>query len=202
MTGRVSLMPRHVWAALPEDERIAVHVLEAHLQDRQDQSRHDAVELLPDGGLGVFLTVGHVQKILRRIGSKRTGQHFAAQILRKTLPKLGLIRDTGLTKKPRVPRDELPHLANDAEPEGGRHAQRSVLRSLWWRVFEVPALSRLRVPKSGAYPMNPGYPLPGLRGTACLSALLRCQGLLPKKRRAFSPSPGSVQAAFAATGPP
>ena len=53
MTGRVSIMPRHVWAALPEDERIAVHVLEAHLYDRHAATQYDAVELLPGGGAGV-----------------------------------------------------------------------------------------------------------------------------------------------------
>ena len=48
MTGRVSLLPRHVVDALPPDDRYAVQVLETHLWQRQ-QRPEPTFEVLPDG---------------------------------------------------------------------------------------------------------------------------------------------------------
>jgi hypothetical protein len=112
--GRVSLLPRHVTNALPDDERVAVEALEAHLSDRHRRAE-PALELLPDGGVGVFLTIGYMQKTLRQGGAHKTGEHFAAQVLNTILPRLGLLQDTGLTKKPRN-RNDRAH----AKPGGAR----------------------------------------------------------------------------------
>ena len=129
-SGRVSLLPRHVVAALPEDDRVAVELLEQHLHERHPR-REPALEVLPDGGVGVFLTIGYVQDTLRAMGARKTGEDYAAEIINTILPRLGLTRDTGLTKKPRT-RD--PHATTEA---GGRHAQPQLGQSFWWRIFPI-----------------------------------------------------------------
>jgi hypothetical protein len=196
--GRVSLKPRHVLDALPEDERVSVELLEHHLWNRQRRAE-PALEVLPDGGVGVFLTIGHVQGLLRQIGARKTGEDFAAEILNTILPRLGLLEDTGLTKKPK-PRTRDPRAT--AEAEGGRHAQNTLHRSHWWRVFRLPTVAKLVTPRFGAYPPRPGTEPPRHWGTASLVGLLRSQGLIPRRRRRSRVSAGSVQAAFWATGPP
>ena len=73
-------------------------------------------------------------------------------------------------------------------------------RSSWWRVFRVPALTRVRdavLPRT-AYPRTPGR-LPPL---GSLSAFPSCQGAILRRRRRSRPNPGSVQWVFLHTGPP
>lgn len=195
--GRVSLLPVHVVRAFPEDERVAVQLLEYHLWLRQ-QRPDPALELLPDGSVGVFLTIGYVQKLLREIGARKTGEDYAAEVLNAILPRLGLIEQTNLAKKPRA---DVAHPGEQRET-GGRHAQRTPLRSYWWRIFKLPTLTKLVTPIAGAYSRNPGTPPPRPLGSASLFGLLRCQGLISPRRRKMRFLPGSVQAAFHATGPP
>jgi hypothetical protein len=86
--------------------------------------------------------------------------------------------------------------------EGGQYAQPTIARSYWWRVFRVLPLKlilrqyrRLLAYDSGHVPDVPRY-------QRCLSALLKSQGLISKRKRRSTPSPGSVQWAFACSGPP
>jgi hypothetical protein len=197
-TGRVSLLPRHEVKRLPPDERAAVEMLEAHLWHRQ-HTDHPALELLPDGTLGVFLTIGHVQKLLRQIGAHKHGEDYAAAVLNEHLPRLGLIEHTTRVKKPRV---EPSRFGKNTDPrsEGGRGAQPDEQHSYWWRVFRLPTLTRYVTPLAGAYRVHEFW---GARlGPASLVGLLRCQLLIPARRRRRGFAHGSVQAAFWATGPP
>lgn len=161
--------------------------------------RADApLEVLDDGSVGVFLTIGYMQTILRQMGAPKVGEDFAATIINTILPRLGLIEPTPFVKKPHVEE------AHPGEPRknGGRHAQPSSIRSYWWRVFRLPSLGALLSPRAGAYSSRPGWPVPRLRGSASLVGLLRRQGLISARARASRYAHGSVQAAFQATGPP
>jgi hypothetical protein len=204
-TGRVSLVPRHKVTALSPDEQDAVAVVETHLWKRLHQQRRDpfpALEVLPDGdGVGVFLTISHVQDLLREIGARKKGEDFAAEILKTILPRLGLLEDTGRTRKPRA-KSSRGSAAGKSPQTGGRHAQPSLHRSYWLRIFKLPTLIKLLTPIAGAYPSRPGTSPARPRGEASLVGLLRCQGLISGSRRRGGFSSVSVQAAFWATGPP
>ncbi len=187
--GRVSLQARHLTQALPEDERVAVEVLEAHLWLRT-RGPNPALEVLDDGTAAIFLTTRRIQRLLRLVGARKTGKDYAREITKEILPRLGLLQDTGLTKKP---------------GGGGRHHQPAGPHSYWWPVYRVAPLTRLLTPKAGAYPRTPGNPEASSARRSVSASLLRmliCQGLISArlKRRRFGP--GSVQAAFQATGPP
>jgi hypothetical protein len=202
--GRVSVQPINVTKALPEDQRVAVDVLEVHLWQRGQRRKNPAFEVLPDGTAGVFLTTGHVRKILHQIRARKKGEKFAAQIINTILPGLGLIEDTGLTKKPRTrphPHQNESHSQNgtDVTEEGGRHSQPATLHSYWYRVFRLPTLTKMLTPICGAYGTTC---LTRPKVTASLSALLKSQGLISKRKRRNGFSHGSVQEAFWATGPP
>jgi hypothetical protein len=164
--GRISVQSRHLTDALPDDDRVAVEMLETHLYLR-DQGPNAAVEVIPrGGGVGVFLTTRRVQKVLRLIGSHKTGKDYARSITREILPRLGLLEDTGLTKKP------------GPEGRGGRHFQPRGPDSYWWILYRLPALSRLRV---GAYPARSGHPqgkTPWHTAVASLWRLVDRQGLI------------------------
>jgi hypothetical protein len=103
------------------------------------------------------------------------------------MERLGLIVDAGTVKTPRFQHDPF--------------------RSQWWRVYRVPLLAKLAAAnRGGAYPSTPGHPRgvlnPAYNVSSSLCLLLRSQGLIsgPTMRGSFAP--GSVQGAFAATGPP
>jgi hypothetical protein len=188
MNGRVSLQPRHLTNALPPDERVAVEALERHLWHRGQRSE-PTFEVLEDG-VGTFLAISHMQECLRLVRSHKTGEDFAAEVLNTILPGLGLIEDTGRVRKP--------------GGSGGRRHQPDRLHSRWWRIFRLPTLTKLLKPRSGAYPSSPGLPLrltPALV-PASLVGLLRRQGRIPARSKRNRFAPGSVQAAFHATGPP
>ncbi len=188
--GRVSVQPRHITAQLPEDERIAVEVLETHLYLRT-RGTNAALEVLSDGTPAIFLTTRRIQKILRLIGARKTGKDYARRITKEILPRLGLLNDTGQVKKP--------------GHHGGRHAQPPGPHSYWWTLYRIPTLTKLFTPRFGAYPERPGNPessTPRPKGSASLLRLLVCQGLISGTMRRRSSRPGSVQAAFQATGPP
>ncbi len=125
--GRVSLLPRHISQALPEDDRVAVETLETHLWLRA-RGPNPSLEILPDGTAAIFLTTGRVQVLLRLIGSRRIGKDFARQVTKEILPRLGLLQDTGLVKKP---------------GGGGRHHQPPGPHSYWWPLHKIPQLTRL-----------------------------------------------------------
>jgi hypothetical protein len=89
----------------------------------------------------------------------------------------------------------------DAAHERRESAQPSSSRSFWWRVFVVVPIARvLRAYEQmeGAYGRFVDVPqLP-----ASLSAFLRRQRLIPGPQRRRTCRPGSVQWAFANSGPP
>jgi hypothetical protein len=132
----------------------------------------------------VFLTDFWVQGLLRVVGARKTGEKAAAAALRTMLAH-GWIEDTDTTKKARRP---------------GRGERGVGAHSYWWRVFRVPALSRAVAYffPQGAYARLPAAPPP----VGSLSAFLRCQGLIPRRRRRSRPNPGSVQWVFLHSGPP
>jgi hypothetical protein len=132
------------------------------------------------------------------IGSRRTGKDYARRLLKEVLPRLELLHDTGLTKKPARRR-------GPSGKPGGRHAQPTTKHSYWWPLYRIPPLTKLTSPKFGAYPETPGNPEtsnPRRRGSASLLRVLVRQGLISGVRRRSSFSRGSVQWAFQATGPP
>ena len=76
-------------------------------------------------------------------GRKAAAPAIAALVVR------GLLVDTGEAKKPRrsaerIVRAEKLQTAGTVAHEGGKHAQPTSLRSFWWRVFRVPALTKVR----------------------------------------------------------
>jgi hypothetical protein len=197
VTGRVSLLPRHVVDALPPDERHAVEMLETHLWQRQ-QRREPTLEVMPDNTAGTFLTIGHVQKVLRQIKASKRGEDYAAEVLNTILPRLGLLQPTSVTKKPR---SQHPH-PGEQRATGGRHAQPTLQHSYWWRVFRLPTLDKYLTPRAGAYAAQTWAFGRRHIGEASLVGLLVRQGLISGFRPRRSFGRGSVQAAFWATGPP
>jgi hypothetical protein len=184
------------------DRHLAVRFYWWHLRQRQ-RAEHDPVDVLDDGRLATFLTVGYVQDGLRRIRVKPNGEHYAARIIR-LLCEMGYLADTGLVKKPRARKQELARRERFSPPapkaDGGQGAQPGLLRSYWWRVFALPRLGRLRISAFGSWIV--GGLARGRKQEASLSALLRRQDLVRNPPRRSRPHPGSVQWAFAATGPP
>jgi hypothetical protein len=202
MASRISLP---VTGRLSERERAAVAALEHHLALRIE-SEHEPLDIDADGYSVTFLTVKRMQRCLRATGKWR-GEHFARECLNEILPRLGLIEDTGEVKKPEIT-DEQKKLRRkhfgDGATSGGRDAQPSILHSYWWRMYRLPTLPRLIVSHFGVWLSDAdGQTLrSGRKRGAFLSALHRSQELqfAPRRRSGFSP--GSVQWAFAHSGPP
>jgi hypothetical protein len=195
----IGLLPMDEWSELDEDGRAAVDALSLQLWLRAWQKEHPAFE---DGDC-IFLTVGWMHGLLRMVGARKTGEKAAATAIAR-LEQLGLLVDTGRTKKPRrsaehIARAEKFQRRADVAHEGGKEAQPSASRSYWWRVFVVPALARVRaaIPR-GAYWRLEDVP----QHLASLSALPHRQGLTSGPRRRSRPNPGSVQWVFANSGPP
>jgi hypothetical protein len=187
------------WNKLSRDEREAVDALALHVWWRCRQTGRPALE----GEDCVFLTVRHVQRLLRAIGAGKTGEKAAAAAL-ATMQERGWIEDTGTTKKPRRSdrsRSRAERYGDPAGPEGGKKAQPSTQPSYWWRVFRVPLLTAVVAgsrPWRGAYARFHAVP----HHLASLSALLKRQGLISRPRRRSRPNPGSVQWVFLQSGPP
>lgn len=196
------------FSTIDEDDQIVASVIALHLAFRFRQRRHAPLEEIDKRRDCIFLTVSWVQFLLRRLGYRKTGRDFARTVINRA-QELGFIQDTGDTRKPRRPRQSIARAgkfqsAGDVRTEGGADSQPSIDRSRWWRVFRVPALTRVltsytpypsREPDAGSWR---GVP----RHAVSLCRLLIRQGLLkqPRPRKRFRP--GSVQAAFWATGPP
>jgi hypothetical protein len=174
------------WSKLNRDERDAVDALSWHVVWRCRQKRHPALE----GEDCVFLSVGHVQSLLRAVGARKTGEKAAAAAI-ATMQANGWMEDTGRTKKPR---------RGEQQDEGGKDSQPDIQHSYWWRIFRVPAISQAikAIKPQGAY----WQPQRAPKRVASLSAFLKRQGLIPRPKRRSRPNPGSVQWVFAHSGPP
>src|SRR5689334_20417644 len=127
------------WNKLSSDEQAAVDALAWQIVWRCRQKCHPALE----GEDCIFLTVRHVQRLLRAIGARKTGEKAAGKAI-ATMQAKGWIEDTGRTKKPRQGQQSI---------EGGKDSQPTNQRSYWWRVFRVPAISQAikALKPSGAY---------------------------------------------------
>ena len=196
----VGLLPSDEWRGLDESEREAVDALGLHIWLRGRQTEHPALE----GEDCVFLTVRWVQALLRATGARRTEEKAAAAAI-SFLEERELIVDTRKTKKPRrasgsIARAEKFQKQGTIAHEGGKDSQPSSLRSYWWRVFRVPALTKVRdsVRPLGAYGQLQNVP----QHLASLSAFLRRQRLTSRRERRSSPNRGSVQWVFLHSGPP
>ena len=183
-------MPRHELDALAPDDRWAVIALETHIWFRgEEMTEYEPFEQGDDGKPDcVFLTAAHMQRLLRRCKAPKRGEKYAGECI-QILLRLGLLESTGRIKRP------LAKKNRGGTTEGGRHAQTSTHHSFWWKIYRVPAISRVLAPIAGAYRLN-------RQGEASLSAFLVRQGLIGRKRTPSSFAKGSVQAAFWATGPP
>jgi len=182
------------------DRKIAVDFLWHHLSKRQ-RSAHDPVDVLDDGTLTTFLTVGYVSRSLRAMGVRPSGEKFARRVI-ALLIESGHLVDTGRVKKPRVPEQTARRrrFATDSASEGGQDAQTDIQRSRWFRVFALPRLGKPVVSRFGTWVA--GTSETGRRNEASRSALLRCQELEPAWQPLKKFSPGSVQEAFHVVGPP
>jgi hypothetical protein len=170
-----------------------------HLRWRFQQDRFEALELEEE----TFLTVRHVQRLLRAVGAPRKGEKAAREALR-WWQEIGIFADTGKVKKPRVSASRLAageRFGRGTQPEGGRDAQPSVHHAYWWRVYRVVPIARVlraRRRLCSAYGILADLP----QHEASLSAFLACQGLIYRRKRPSEFSKGSVQWVFAHTGPP
>jgi hypothetical protein len=149
---RIRLPPTEKWGELDEDRQAAVDALSLHIWFRARQEAHPAFE---DEDC-IFLTARWMQGLLRGVGARKTGEKAAAAAI-ASLEQLGLIVDTGRTKKPRrnaerIARAEKFQKLGSVVHEGGKEAQPSPLSSFWWPVCFVPALARVRAAfPRGAY---------------------------------------------------
>ena len=144
---------------LGDDDQVVATVLALQCAYRFHQRRHEPLEEVEGMSDCVFLTNGWVRKLLRLLGYRKTGLDFARWVIGRA-QELGYIEDTRKTRKPR-----RPHLAiaragknqkvGDVRTGGRPDSQPSMLRSRWWRVFRVPAITRVVAPYS-PYP-TPAY---------------------------------------------
>ena len=187
------------WSQLSRDEKDAANALTLHIHTRTYARRHPAFD-----GDETFLTNGHVQRLLKAAKAKNTGEKAARNAL-TIMQRRGWLVDTGRVKKPKRSPASLERAGTfcpgaETPATGGRDAQPQLQRSYWWRVFRVPALTAvLKASRpQGAYAtflIEPHY-------EASLLAFLRRQGVITKSKRRSRPNPGSVQWAFAHSGPP
>lgn len=165
---RIRLLPRNPhWT---ETQRDAIRSLEYSIGLRGMHRPGDIVE--------VPLTNGHIQRMLKKVGARRSGNHYARACLAE-LVAMNVIEDTGRVVYP------LKQPSNQN------------LR--WFRVFRViPIFRSIQSLTPTAY----GYQTRPLWLTGSLLSFLRCQGKVWKKREGFTPQKRSAQAAFHALGPP
>ena len=203
-----ALVPSETWAALDDDQKIAVRFLDWHLRSRFEQQQHTPLEVVDSAPCGVFLTRRHVQSYLKQVRHRKTGIRFAAEVI-ESLIALGLLQDTGEVKRPRRTANRIAAAAKfqrsgSVQSEGGRDAQPSLEHSYWWRVFKVVPLElvvRAYTRARGAYSSGETVRRPP-SWTASLCAFARRQGLIPPARARRSFNKGSVQWVFQNSGPP
>jgi hypothetical protein len=124
------------WSKLSRDEQDAVDALSWQIVWRCRQKRHPALE----GEDCIFLTVRHVQRLLRAVGARKTGEKAAAAAI-ATMQARGWIEDTGRTKK--------PQRGEQSSAEGGKDSHRN---------FSTPtggAFSAFRRSLKPSRPSNP-----------------------------------------------
>jgi hypothetical protein len=199
MARQLKLLPPERYPMLSIEERAWVKALELHLLRRFQQNTHEPL----DGGDGIFRTVSYVKGLLESVGAPRKGEKAAAEAI-AWWQRAGLLEDTGKTKEPKASLSRTAareHFGKGSRAEGGRDAQPSTFRSYWWRLYRVvPIAMTLEAYRKmqGAYGRFQGVPqLP-----ASLSAVLERQGLISRRRPPHEFSEGSVQWAFAHSGPP
>jgi hypothetical protein len=117
------VLTQREWGTLSRDEQDAVDALSWQIVWRCRQKRHPALE----GDDCIFLTVRHVQRLLRAIGAAKTGEKAAVAAIAAMQSK-GWIEDTGRTKKPR---------RGEQAVEGGKDSQPDIQHAYWWRVFRT-----------------------------------------------------------------
>jgi hypothetical protein len=71
MSRRLRLFPARQVQNLPREHRAWVAALELHLLRRFQQNTYDPLD---DGG-EIFLTVSHVQRLLKAVGAPRVGEN-------------------------------------------------------------------------------------------------------------------------------
>lgn len=154
-----------------------------------------------------------MQRLLWNVGAHCSGEKAAVGALR-WLCSNGILENmydpltrTGEVKKPRrrpsraAAREKFQRGEDSERGEGGRDAQPSPARSYWWPVYRVVPLSAvLRVHEAlqGAYAHFVEPP----QALASLSAWAVRQGLISRRRGRRGALRGSVQWAFANSGPP
>ena len=114
----VGIVTQLEWSRLTRSEQEAVDALALHVWWRCRQKRHPALE----GEDCIFLTVSHVQRLLRAVGAANTGEKAAAAAI-TTMQARAWIEDTGKVKKPRRPeqsvaRAEHFQVSGAVEPRG------------------------------------------------------------------------------------
>jgi hypothetical protein len=106
-----------------------VNALAAHLLSRVEQDQFEPFDA--DGR--TLLTIGYMQRRLREVGARCTGEKAAAQALR-WLCSAGILEDRREVKKPRrrpnrMAAREKFQRGEDSEPgEGGRDSQPTLAR--------------------------------------------------------------------------
>jgi hypothetical protein len=158
---------------LAGDERDAVNALALHLVRRFEQDRFEPLD--EDGK--TFLTVKHMQRLLRGVGARCTGEK-AAREASTTSSRPGSSRTRARSRRrgsaPIASRRRRSSGAGNRCPvcgtstfwkvqevEGGWDAQPTPQRRYWWRVFRAVALAAV------------------LRRIACCAARMR---ISPRRR--------------------
>jgi len=193
------------WRELDELEQVSLVVLERQIRYRCEQREHEPLEQVGGRRDCIFLTAKRVQRLLGELRYRRRGEKFARTII-ATLERLSAIEDTLQTKKPRRSAQRLAAAERFSSTPpaltGGRDAQPSIFRSYWWRVFRVPAIARVLVSRRALGAYDSGVVLRRPQALASLSALLRRQVPVTRRRAPSSFSKGSAQWVFANSGPP
>lgn len=171
---RIRLLPRN--SQWTEAQRDAIRALECSIGIRGIHRRGDIVE--------VPLTNKHIQKMLKKIGARRSGNHYARACL-KELAAMNVIKDTGRVLRP--------------QEIGSRRKHHH--KYYWWKVFRVIPIHKAIQPS----PASSSPTAPTSRPywvTGCLLSFLRCQGLIAERIRRKRHKKGSVQESFRMLGPP
>lgn len=94
----------------PRDRRDAVRALAAHLPSRLGQEEFEPFDA--DGR--TFLTTGYMQRRLRDVGARCSGEKAARSALR-WLCEAGLLEDVAEVKNPTAPETERPPVRRRAD---------------------------------------------------------------------------------------
>jgi len=188
---RIRLLPKNPLHT--EVQKDALKALECSIGLRGLHRPGDIVE--------IPLTNSHMQRMLRRTKSRRTGNHYARLCL-KELVAMEVIEDTGRIIVPFKDAEGKRRTKRSQNTPRPKRFEPTSLIQPWYRVFRVIPILRAINSRSSNYPPS-AQPTPSpLRVTGCLLSFLRCQGLIAKKVRRKRFEKGSVQEAFRMLGPP